>query len=53
MNKFQKVAELKGYADDVIDILNQLQKKGFEVVDDDENECCKKTWHILKIVETT
>ena len=48
MEKLKKIAVISGYYDsEVIKVVESLEKQGFIVVDDDENEFGWKTWHVM------
>lgn len=48
MEKLKKIAVISGYCDsEAIKVVESLEKQGFIVVDDDENEIGYKTWYVM------
>ena len=51
MAKLKKICEIQGYTEeDILEVLETIEKQGFVVVDDNEFEESWKTYHILREV---
>ena len=48
MEKLRKIGEINGWGQtDVVEIVKALEKQGFIVVDDNEDNDSCKTWHVM------
>lgn len=48
MEKLRKIGEINGWGQtDVVEIVKTLEKQGFIVVDDNEDNDNWKTWHVM------
>ncbi len=48
MEKLRKIGEINGWGQtDVVEIVKALEKQGFIVVDDNEDNDSWKTWHVM------
>lgn len=48
MEKLRKIGEINGYEQtDVVEIVKTLEKQGFIIVDDNEDNDSWKTWHVM------
>ena len=48
MEKLRKIGEINGWRQtDVVEIVKTLEKQGFIVVDDNEDNDSWKTWHVM------
>ena len=48
MEKLRKIGEINGWGQtDVVEIVKALEKQGFIVVDDNEDNDNWKTWHVM------
>ena len=48
MEKLRKIGEINGWGQtDVVEIVKTLEKQGFFVVDDNEDNDNWKTWHVM------
>lgn len=48
MEKLRKIGEINGWGQtDVVEIVKALEKQGFIVIDDNEDNDSWKTWHVM------
>ena len=52
MSKIKKFAKIKGFeSEELKEILESIENKGFYVSNDGRPTCCEKVWGIFKIIE--